>query len=967
MASPGDKKASEKTPVLLMSIVRKLLSSSDVVQREEEKKKLEKSYHESDRRLDNMVTDHLTDLTSIIQSFSKISSRISTSQEKIRAIKDNLQSCKNLLHCKRDELRKLWIDGVENKTIFAMLDDVEKVKDVSEKLRGHMERKQYLSCTQLIATSLSVLEENLSDVAALKETKDELYVKREELYELLIDELNRQIYVKSTSSVVKGFQRQGSLRQSQNQAKVSYLRLALKNSAQFSEGLAAEEEALRSLMSADLAAISKPQPAIEDQNLDPDGNPLGFLAVLVQSLALLKRLPDAAESLRTRIKPGLLAIVQRASQQVADSAYMEGEDLGQVQQPQFLLELLELIFKQFRIVAQVHAVILANIQRIKNHMSSLGDFSLYDSSEVWNVIQSVLQLLLSDYLDIRNSAGSQPLQSASLDDTNVDIASYFLKKRPTRLKKFPLFRFDSSSHAISMNSYLREQRQEYYGSGDILNGRENVDGAPGKILYVCRLCASNITVIYIPLQNFLCEIETAMKVQPGSLALQVFLKEFVRDIYLGQVQSNIENNIYVSTKGNLDAKQLADSHTQREMGVHKPLLHHTVVVARSLQDLCDLMSDLPDYAEQFLNMICKILQDYLVVCHSAYQAFVTPNSDEKRVISANWVKDDDINRFLRSLPNWQNLKEESQEVSMSEEDLRAMNFKESSILTSNLSSGESLIPQSEIIGDVLQLRTLGNLCESTEWFSLRILNFASSLKSHGPIYILSPPERATASQGKALKDFSVSDNTVQTLQSLAQHFQDLSELCLMVLHLEVRVHCFHHLLQISQYHAEYHGVIDKMEPDENVTKLNKDLCSIEETMQQAVIPKKFKYIFEGLGHLVSTILINSSQFLKRINENGIKKMCRNIFAVQQCLTNITANRESDLDHARQYYELLYQSTDEIIISVLQNGPHFTELEYVHLLELISRSYLPKARYDVGLVADTGVQRMRELFAKIKKV
>jgi len=126
-----------------------------------------------------------------------------------------------------------------------------------------------------------------------------------------------------------------------------------------------------------------------------------------------------------------------------------------------------------------------------------------------------------------------------------------------------------------------------------------------------------------------------------------------------------------------------------------------------------------------------------------------------------------------------------------------------------------------------------------EWFSLRIHDFATSLKSHGPVYIISPPERST-SQGQALKEFSVSDNTILTLRSLAQHFQDLSELCLMVLHLEVRVHCFHYLLQISQHHTEYHGVIDKMEPDENVTKLNKDLGSIEETMQQSVQPKKFK-------------------------------------------------------------------------------------------------------------------------------
>lgn len=49
---------------------------------------------------------------------------------------------------------------------------------------------------------------------------------------------------------------------------------------------------------------------------------------------------------------------------------------------------------------------------------------------------------------------------------------------------------------------------------------------------------------------------------------------------------------------------------------------------------------------------------------------------------------------------------------MSEKDLRAMNSKESSILTSNLSSVEALIPQQEIITDVVHLKTLANLCES---------------------------------------------------------------------------------------------------------------------------------------------------------------------------------------------------------------------------------------------------------------
>ena len=48
----------------------------------------------------------------------------SESREKIKKIKDDLSSCKTLLHCKRDELRRLWIEGVEQKTIAGLLDQM---------------------------------------------------------------------------------------------------------------------------------------------------------------------------------------------------------------------------------------------------------------------------------------------------------------------------------------------------------------------------------------------------------------------------------------------------------------------------------------------------------------------------------------------------------------------------------------------------------------------------------------------------------------------------------------------------------------------------------------------------------------------------------------------------------------------------------------------------------------------------
>jgi len=91
------------------------------------------------------------------------------SQERIRAVKEGLQSCKNLLHCKRDELRRLWIEGVEMKTVYASLDAVEQVKDVAEQIPALIAGRKYLTATELVISSLAILDTELSDVDALQQ------------------------------------------------------------------------------------------------------------------------------------------------------------------------------------------------------------------------------------------------------------------------------------------------------------------------------------------------------------------------------------------------------------------------------------------------------------------------------------------------------------------------------------------------------------------------------------------------------------------------------------------------------------------------------------------------------------------------------------------------------------------------------------------------------------------------------
>ncbi len=90
---------------------------------------------------------------------------------------------------------------------------------------------------------------------------------------------------------------------------------------------------------------------------------------------------------------------------------------------------------------------------------------------------------------------------------------------------------------------------------------------------------------------------------------------------------------------------------------------------------------------------------------AAYRGVVQPESEDKRIISAQWAKDDDIARFLKALPNWQSVHSDvpvSREESPQEVDVR--NAKETAMLKGNLGGGDTEIPRHEILHDPNQLK-----------------------------------------------------------------------------------------------------------------------------------------------------------------------------------------------------------------------------------------------------------------------
>lgn len=61
--------------------------------------------------------------------------------------------------------------------------------------------------------------------------------------------------------------------------------------------------------------------------------------------------------------------------------------------------------------------------------------------------------------------------------------------------------------------------------------------------------------------------------------------------------------------------------------------------------------------------------------------------------------------------------------------------------------------------------------------------------------------------------------------------------------------------------------------------------------------------------MIAKLLISSAQMMDKIDKPLVHRMCRNIYSLQQTLTNITMTREIALDHARHYFELFFLSPE----------------------------------------------------------
>lgn len=69
-----------------------------------------------------------------------------------------------------------------------------------------------------------------------------------------------------------------------------------------------------------------------------------------------------------------------------------------------------------------------------------------------------------------------------------------------------------------------------------------------------------------------------------------------------------------------------------------------------------------------------------------------------------------------------------------------------------------------------------------------------------------------------------------------------------------------------------------------------------------------RFVFVGLGHLMEHLLISNDRHLRVVNNFGVKKILRNILALQQSIKTVTnEQKNTEFERAKRYYSLYFDS------------------------------------------------------------
>ncbi|KAK5580964.1 hypothetical protein RB653_000991 [Dictyostelium firmibasis] len=615
---------------------------------------------------------------------------------------------------------------------------------------------------------------------------------------------------------------------------------------------------------------------------------------------------------------------------------------------------------------------------------------VYDASLVWEIIQKEIREMLRVHLQDTSSLLLSTKSRLNPDGTESSSG-----------KSQRLFSFTNSIVTDNWNGsispMITTSPASPNGSTGV-DGTESNSVSGPAVISIFKASQYNVTPIYPMIVKFTDHLDKTLRDRTGVKTissnsnsgkkglLRLYIDDFVHRNFLQHIKNDYKDRFAHSIESTEAFKPLERYKLVFRLKETKPILNSTLQIFQFVIELFSDIVAMSHYVVEFGAIIQVSLLRYYEKCLNKFNQEIDPTL-------TNQLMSTDLYKYLLASLAVSTKKQEVAKFQDSREE--EYEFKLESDLFNH---PEKPVGKNQLILNIEKLTMLANMSHSLNWLADKIVqllivqddskeNKHSSSSSSSqqqqqqqqqqsqsidsniktPLKVNSGGSNGGSSGGTPtnINSMNSGGNTTNTagggsnnfisvisqmsaesiealktmeepIKDIAQRFKDLSKRCLLALRIEYRIHCFYFLEGFKR--AQYMCEEERTDPDSFIVELNKDLSASEEMMSIYLTSDKCNFLFSGIAKLIGKLLISKLVHVNSINDNGVAKLCKNVFTLQQNLSNIIVKREIFFDRIRQFYQAL-SAEDELLNYLLEkmSQPFFSLEEGKIIIDFLQRT------------------------------
>lgn len=865
--------------------------------------------------LQEAVNEHFQALNSNVASYSIAVDSITDAQDSILQVKSRVNESGQKITVKKDSLRELNDNALKRNKIIEVLSSLENLLQIPEKIEDHIRKGEYREAQRLLARGfVAGNTHDLWSIKSLNFVKQQLELQEHVLFTTAVEELHNIIYSKEGLFLLE--------------------KNILDNIGISQEGFTNLENYLYGVVNVDVMNASKSvsnrlkaflESINNSETFQSDSPPemggdkeFGRLFSLLSILNDINKLPTALSILASRSKEEFHSIILKSTEEVrvnhpsllkvAESVVVDSDFGVSVNDALSIIirKCFWKIFVKLLLAAQGHRVVF---EAVKYFQLSANASSMCKFDEIWSKLLDEIEVLLSRYLN----------DPKVVSTNNVRIGDPTVSSLPKRQEE-QLF---SLQQNIEDSSAAKEHASELKGLLQaIFPGITLLSNAELESVYVEEesyeqeeaLVPPSVFNMKIFLEPFLVFCQASSNLIPeeqqkqATPALQFFMN-YMKSNFFPRLQMTLSHLFVMDVESNnpYALENLEDS---------GPIFKAASDFKTLFYKLLYVMNTTYTFRKNITHAMLDCLERFYTYYSNLFvNLFGTAETNIARRIITMWLKD-------RSLMSVEGRILDGEE-SLTEEETRAI-FRpcvqfyrqDKGLRKSDILNSVTFSAVIHFLGTVYWLLSwipsLKKTVDSDEKPSDNIN--ADELRSLWAFFESSDLTNIDRSSTLRL---SLDAESLKRFDSIVAGFQTLKTSLLSAVRFDIRARCIFHIGLLFQETSDWNFDVVSIELDEHIASLISELKMAENKIKQQLDEREKDRIFLGIDEVNNHAFITAAASITVLNDNGIKKLSRNISVLQHTCRNLLSETSKvDMSKGLNFYSLC-GSNDATLFRLLE--------------------------------------------------